>query len=176
VAPQAVTEAPTQATEAGEPGLHQAHGHIGSPVVATPEVPDFTGDQLVEKEEAARRTVSILGVEAQVHKPILGASQQLEHGRHVHGQRAPAAAHQATHHRQWLVRLDLTHQAPQGLDALLRPESEDNVIPLPGAAQVQAVPDLSDLPTDQLLAELLRRQQQSASLSPEPLPLEVAAP
>jgi len=63
-----------------------------------------------------------------------------------------------------------------GLDALLRPETEDNVIPLPGAAQVQPAPDLSDLPTDQLLAELLRRQQELTSLSPEPLPLEVAAP
>ena len=63
-----------------------------------------------------------------------------------------------------------------GLDALLRPETMDNVIPLPGAGQGQATPDLSDLTTDLLLAELRRRQQEQASPVLESLPLETATP
>ena len=59
-----------------------------------------------------------------------------------------------------------------GLDAMLRPEDSDNVIPLPGVEQTSGGPDLSDIPTDLLLAELRRRHEAQQ----RPLPHEQVAP
>ena len=47
-----------------------------------------------------------------------------------------------------------------GLDALLRPETEDNVIPLPGADQTLAGPDLSAVPLWALVAEVSQRERE----------------
>ncbi len=59
-----------------------------------------------------------------------------------------------------------------GLDAMLRPDDADNVIPLPGTEQAQGGPDLSDIPTDLLLAELRRRHGEQDT----PLPFDKVAP